>query len=106
MELKYGFDIQIPAIINNLNRLTNQIYKLLPMREEGVDWQTPLATLLEELSGMDSLFLDQHAILFSLICKLEGLFSLSLEDDFCTYRRIIFECLSLLDNLKMYVRAE
>ena len=99
MVLKYGFDIESGAIRANLSRLTNQIYKLLPMREEGVDWQKPLTTILEELAGMDSLLIGQHTILFPLICKLEGLFKLTEKDDFMLYRGIIFECLNLLSDL-------
>jgi hypothetical protein len=38
MILKYDLDIEIEAIKTNLGRLTNQIYKLLPLREEGSDW--------------------------------------------------------------------
>ena len=41
MVLKYDIDIQDTAIAENLKRLTNQIYKLLPGREENLDWQTP-----------------------------------------------------------------
>lgn len=99
MILKYDFDIDNNAISFNLNRLTNQTYKLLPIREEGGDWSKPLATILEELSGMDRLLFDQHAILFPLICKLEGLFNLTEENDFLSYRGIIFECLNLLTEL-------
>lgn len=99
MVLKYGFNIDNNAISINLNRLTNQIYKLLPVREEGGDWQKPLTTILEELSGMDRLLFDQHIILFPLICKLEGLFILTEENDFLSYRGIIFECLNLLTEL-------
>lgn len=96
---KYNAEIDNDAILVNLKRITNQIYKLLPNREEGVDWRTPLTTLIEELSGMDNLLIDQHVILFSLLCKLEGLFALVNEDDFFTYRRTIFDCLNLMGSL-------
>lgn len=99
MILKYDTEIQNDAIIVNLRRLTNQIYKLLPIREENGDWQKPLATIVEEVSGMDRLFLDQQPVLFKLLCKLEGLFMLIDRDDFQLYRSIIFECLSLLSLL-------
>lgn len=98
MQLKYC-DIDNAAIIANLKRLVNQIYKLLPLREEGEDWQKPLETIVEELSGMNELFLDHHNILFTLICKLQGLIFLIEEKDFQLYRRIIFECLSLINEL-------
>lgn len=99
MVLKYDLDIKESAIKSNLKRITNQIYKLLPNREEGVDWETPLTTIMEELAGMDRLLLDQHEILFSLLSKLEGLFMLINEDDFFLYRRTIFECLGLVNSL-------
>lgn len=100
MVLKYDLEIDNEAIKANLLRLTNQIYRLLPLREEGGDWRRPLETIMEELSGMDRLFLDQHPNLFKLSCKLEGLFVLDQEEDFMIYRGIIFECLGLLNELK------
>lgn len=99
MFLKYGFNINNSAIIAELKRLTNQIYKLLPSREEGLDWGKPLQTILEELKGIDSLFNTEDPILFRLISKLEGLFILTEENDFQLFRSIIFECLSLLSEL-------
>ena len=100
MDIKYNISINDGAVEANLNRLINQIYKLLPNREEGIDWETPLATIMEELSGMDRLLCDQHEVLFSLLSKLEGLFILLNEEDFFQYRRTIFECLSLMSSLK------
>lgn len=99
MKIKYESEISNEAINANLKRLTNQIYKLLPNREEGIEWEAPLRTILEEFSGMDRLLIDQHEILFSLLCKLEGLFTLKEEKDFFEYRRTIFECLTLVNSL-------
>lgn len=100
MILDCGADINKEAIAANFKRLTNQIYKLLPNREENIDWQTPLTTIIEEISGMDRLLSEQHEILFALLCKLNGLFDLTEEDDFFLYRRTIFECLNLMSTLK------
>lgn len=99
METKYGIIIDNAAIVANLKRITNQVYKLLPSREEGADWEKPLTTLIEEISGMDRVLIGQHDILFPLLCKLEGLFVLTQTDDFLLFRRTIFECLSLINNL-------
>lgn len=99
MKIKYNIYIDNEAIITNLKRLINQIYKLLPSREEGLDWKKPLATIMEELSGMSELFLDHHNIFFSLLCKLEGLFILIGENDFFTFRKTIFECLNIINEL-------
>lgn len=100
MILKYDLWIQEEAIDINLKRLTNQTYKLLPLREEGGDWRKPLHTIIEELAGMDRVLFEQHSILFKLICKLEGLFTLNEDADFMLYRGVIFECLGLLSDLQ------
>ena len=99
MILKYDLEIEENVIKANLKRITNQIYKLLPNREEGIDWETPLTTIMEELAGMNRLFTDQQEFLFSILCKLEGLFTLTDEKDFFLYRRTIFECLSLMNSI-------
>ena len=100
MMIKYNIEMNNDIIISNLKKIINQIYKLLPNREEGIDWETPLTTIMEELAGMDRLLLDEHEILFCLLSKLEGLFMLINEDDFFLFRRTIFECLSLMNSLK------
>ena len=82
MIIETGADIRKEAIAANLKRIVNQTYKLLPNREENVDWQTPLTTIIEELSGMDRLLINYHNDLFAALCKLEGLFKLTKEEDF------------------------
>ena len=99
MILKYDVEIQDEAIIKNIDRITNQIFKLLPSREEGGDWKTPLQNLIVEIVGMDKMFLD-HTDLFPLLCKLEALLTLGQEDDFFMFRKTIFECLGLMNELK------
>ena len=106
MILKYDFNIEIEAIEANLIRITNQIYKLLPLREEGGDWQKPLTTLMEELAGISRLFIDQQPQLYKLISKLEGLFTLSTDKDFMLYRSVIFESLGLMGELRNNVRLK
>ena len=99
MILKYNAEIQDEAIIKNIDRITNQIFKLLPNREEGGDWKTPLQNLIIEIVGMDRMFVD-HTDLFPLLCKLEALLTLTNEDDFLMFRKTIFECLGLMNGLK------
>ena len=100
-------EIDNKAIVSNLKRLTNQIYKLLPNREENIDWQTPLKTIIEELSGMSRLVPVSHQeIIFSLLCKLEGLNILNDEDKFYEYRRTIFDCLNLIQTLKTMIEED
>jgi len=94
------------TVEQNITRLINQIYKLLPLREEKSEWQKPLSTALEELYGMDTILVNCHEKFFSLLCKLEGLYELTAEEDFSLYRRTIFECLSLLQEIKETYKDE
>lgn len=103
MVLTSGIEINIDAIDFNFKRIINQVYKLLPMREEGRDWKKPLQTLIEELSGMKRLVIDQDSLFFLILCKMEGLLSLDNDKDMIVYRRIIFECLGLLNTLNKNV---
>lgn len=105
MVIKYSIEIDNKAISANLSRLTNQIYKLLPTREEGYDWTKPLETIIVEIAGMERLLLQQQEILFPLLCKLEGLFTLVELEDFALYRRSIFECLGLVGELMKICQA-
>ncbi len=99
MVLKYNIEIDNNAIIENIDRIISQIFKLLPSREEGGDWETPLQNLILEVGGMNKLLPDQ-TILFSLLCKMEALTVLTGQDDYFAFRKLIFECLGLLKQLK------
>lgn len=99
MLLKYNIEIDSKIIISNLTRIVNQVYKLLPMREEGSDWETALSSIMEELGGMSNL-LQRQKQFFTLLCRLEGLFDLKEEDSFLLYRKTIFDCLGLLGEIK------
>ena len=100
MILKYDIEFDNSVIIKNIDRITNQIFKLLPSREEGGDWETPLQNLILEIVGMKALGVDQVR-LFSLLCKLEALLTLTDQEDFFTFRKMIFECLRLLNDIKL-----
>lgn len=102
MVLKYDVDIQNEAILKNIDRITNQIFKLLPSREEGNDWKAPLQNLIIEIAGMSNLLAD-HVDLFPLLCKMEALLTLDKEEDFFLFRKGIFECLGLCNGLKKWV---
>lgn len=103
VSIKYNILIKKEIIHNDLKRIINQVYKLLPMREEQEDWKKLLETLMEQLGGMSRLFSDQQDIFFPLLCKMEGLFNLIKDEDFQIYRRTIFECLNLLNILNQNV---
>lgn len=103
--MKYGLEIEKKTLDINLKRIINQIYKLLPEREEGGEWEKPLETIIEELVGMSRIFECCQSVFFTLLCKLEGLYECRKENDFQIYRRTIFECLGLLGGIKDYVLA-
>lgn len=103
MMTKYGEQLDSKAVRDNLFRIGNQIFKLLPLREEEKDWEKPLSTVFLELLGMSSIFPEQKDLV-PLVCKLEGLKSEGSNIEFCEYRRTIFECCSLVDRLKEQCR--
>ena len=100
MIIKYDIEVNPSTLDKTFNRLINLTYKLLPMREEGGEWTKLLETILEELVGLDRLCFGSQSELLILLCKLEGLFTLKDEKEFHLYRRVIFECLTLLNELK------
>ena len=93
----YDIEVDNTAIRHNLKRLQSQTFKLLPMREEGIDCDKPLETIILELLGMQGLFATLEPLV-TLICKLQGLKDME-ENNFFLYRRTIFECCSLLDKV-------
>ncbi len=99
MVFKYDIRFDSNAIIKNIDRITNQIFKLLPNREEGNDWRSSLQNIILEIVGMKILWIDQPR-LFSLLCRLEALSTLTEDEDFFAFRKLIFECLSLLNEVK------
>lgn len=102
MFLKYNIQIEKDIVSKRIKNLINQIYKLLPSREQGINWEKPLETIFEELSGMQRILkLDSSETFFILLNKLEGLYLLKHEKDFSCYRRTIFECLSLMNELQI-----
>ncbi len=99
MVLKYNLEFDSEELKKIVDRITNQIFKLLPSREEGGDWETPLQNLILEITGIKALWIDQPN-LFSLLCRLEVLQTLTEKEDFLVFRKIIFECLSICNQIK------
>lgn len=54
---KYDFNFQIEDIDTNVRRLTNQLWKLIPMREHEEDWPKQLDTVILEIAGMNEIFI-------------------------------------------------
>lgn len=96
METKYGMKVEEVDFELYLIGLKNKIYKLLPLKEEELDWNKYLNTVMVEISGLSELFNNQPQLI-SLLSKLEGLYRL---EDFMLYRRTIFECLNIVEDLR------
>jgi hypothetical protein len=107
MELmKYNLFISTEGLEKHLMRLTNQIYKLLPSREEGLDWERPLEAIIEELAGLNRLMENKCEESFLPLCsKLEGLFTLTKDTDFLLFRSTVFKCLGLMGDINNYVKS-
>ncbi len=91
-----------------VNYLKNQIFKLLPLLEEGGEWKKHLDTIINEITGVDKIFL--HSINFiSLLGKLESLkacpdFKNGVpkdNKDFVLFRKTIFEAMNLSQELTL-----
>ena len=94
-ETKYNFTFELKDIEVNVRRLTNQLWKLIPMRENNENWQKQLDTVIIEIAGLNEIF---HGPLFlQLLSKLEGI-KIS-DTTFEVYRRSIFESISLIQGL-------
>ena len=91
----YGQEWNTELVQTDLRRLVNQIWKLLPMRENEENWQKQLNTVLNELHGLHKLFGDQLNFLI-LLSKLEGLPQV---ENFMAYRLVVFSSISLLTEL-------
>ena len=97
---KYGIDFSDEAKMTDKKRLINQLWKLIPMRENNEDWQMHLAVLIEEIAGLVKIYNDKVEGLI-LLSKLEGLATIEC-DDFMIYRKTIFRCIDLLSQVMEY----
>ena len=95
---KYDFDFSLEIIQKDVIRLTNQIWKLIPMREHEEDWKKQLDTVIIEIAGLNEIFIYEPQFL-QILSKLEGL--KVIEDiEFQTYRKTVFEVINLLQEFK------
>ena len=71
MITKYNFEFNKEDIDTNVRRLTNQLWKLIPMREHEEDWEKQLNTVTLEIAGLNEIFAAPQFL--QLLSKLEGL---------------------------------
>lgn len=92
---KYDIDFTQDDIRKTVKRLTNQLWKLIPMREHEEDWGKQLDTVIIEIAGLNEIFYGP--LFLQLLGKLEGI--RTFETTFELYRKTIFECISILQEL-------
>ena len=94
---KYNIDFPDKTLEADRIRLINQLWKLMPMRENNEDWQSHLYILIEEITGLVKIFKDNvHGLV--LLSKLEGLEAKEC-NDFFVYRKTVFKCIDLLSRM-------
>ena len=98
MKTKYNFEFDQKEIDKEIIRLTNQLWKLIPMRENNEEWLKQLSTVIVDVAGKDEIFLHNSQFL-QLLSKLEGLRVVDV--DFSIYRKTIFECINLINDSKL-----
>ena len=99
---KYNFDIDNNLVSNNLTRLINQAWKLIPMKENKEDWIRQINTVIIEIIGLNEIF-SFNSYFLQLLSKLEGLKLEGNDITFELFRKTVFEILSLIQELKNYV---
>lgn len=92
---KYDLYFSYEDIEANVKRMTNQLWKLIPMREHEEDWQKQLDTVILEIVGLNEIFIGP--LFLQMLSKLEGL--RVTETNFELYRKTVFECISILQEL-------
>ena len=94
---KYNLNFSEEEIKQEILRLTNQLWKLIPMWENNEPWDKQLESVIIDIAGKDEIFLhDSHFL--QLLSKLEGLRIVDV--DFANYRKTVFECINLIHGTK------
>lgn len=92
------FHFSSTAWNHNNKRLTNQIFKLLPMYENGEDWESQQSNIILELHGYNDMFVDNPGFML-LIAKLCALSHV--EEDQMIFRKLIFESITALKQIEV-----
>ena len=67
---KYNIDFTQDVLVADKKRLTNQLWKLIPMRENAEDWEGHLKVIVEEICGLSEIYNNNLDFLI-LLSKLE-----------------------------------
>ena len=98
MDTKYNINFNEEEVNKEIVRLTNQMWKLIPMRENNEAWDKQLETVIIDIAGKNEIFLHNSQFL-QLLSKLEGLRVIDV--DFSIYRKTVFECINLINDSKL-----
>ncbi|MBQ9657361.1 MAG: hypothetical protein IJV31_01165 [Clostridia bacterium] len=60
---KYDINFSKEDLEPNITRLTNQVWKLIPMLENKEDWEKQLDTVILEVAGLSEIFLKDPQFL-------------------------------------------
>ncbi len=93
--MKKQFKFSPEAWEHNNARLTNQIFKLLPMFENDENWQKQRETIVLELHGYNEMFIGNPSFMV-LIAKLMALGHV---DDRIAFRKLVFESITELKGI-------
>lgn len=94
---KYNFNFDKEILETDKKRLINQLWKLIPMKENDENWEEHLKILIEEICGLNEIYCHKLEYLV-LLSKLEGLFFFQTKEDFMLYRKTVFRCIDLLSK--------
>ena len=95
--MKNQFHFSSDAWNHNNTRLTNQIFKLLPMFENEEDWDKQLETIIMEFYGYNDMF-ENNPQFMILIAKLHALRH---AEDQIAFRKLVFEAISTLKEISI-----
>lgn len=95
--MKCSFQFSAGAWARNNIRLTNQIFKLLPMFENDEDWHKQQRTIILELKGYNDIFANDARFMV-LVAKLSAL---SHAADRVEFRKLIFEAITELKSITL-----
>lgn len=98
MMSKYGYEISNMVLSTEKKRLINQIWKLIPMRENDEDWLKQIDSVIIEINGLQAIFKDCLSFLI-ILSSLEGIRALGDNSPFDTFRRTIFEVIDAIGSL-------
>ena len=99
MDNKYNLQFSQEEIKSEIMRLTNQLWKLIPMWENNENWSKQLESVIIDIAGKDEIFLHNSHFL-QLLSKLEGLRVIDEDEiEFNIYRKTVFECINIINEV-------